>query len=102
MLLSPSSDNESFEASRKRCRDEEHNHKDEGDEINITSDEKSVTAFLSKHIPQTYNPMADQPVPDGPSSDTNYCNRHRPDRKCRRQADEVSMEDLQTVRTLHT
>ncbi|KAE9969723.1 hypothetical protein EG328_006699 [Venturia inaequalis] len=96
MLLSPTSDNESFESSRKRCRDEEHNHKDEGDEIAITSDGKSVTAFLSKHIPQTYNPMADQSVTDGPSRDTNYCNRHRPDRKCRRQADEVSMEDLQT------
>ncbi|QDS69449.1 hypothetical protein FKW77_005593 [Venturia effusa] len=96
MLLSPASDNDSFESTGKRCRDEEHNHKNEGDEIAITSDGKSVNAFLSKHIPQTYNPMADQPVTDGPSNDTNYCNRHRPDRKCRRQADEVSMEDLQT------
>jgi hypothetical protein len=103
MLLSPTSDNENFESyesSKKRCRDEDHNHGDEGDEIAIASDGKSVTSFLSKHIPQTYNPLADRPtspMANAPSSDTNYCNRHRPDRKCRRQADEVSMEELQTV-----
>jgi F-box/WD-40 domain protein MET30 len=101
MLLSPTSDNETFESSRKRCREEDHDHSDEGDEIAITSDGKSVTSFLSKHIPQTYNPLADRPtspMANAPSADTKYCNRHRPDRKCRRQADEVSMEELQTVR----
>lgn len=102
MLLSPTSDNETFESSRKRCREDDHDHSDEGDEIAITSNGKSVTSFLSTHIPQTYNPLADRPIgpmANEPSGDTKYCNRHRPDRKCRRQADEVSMEELQTVCT---
>jgi F-box/WD-40 domain protein MET30 len=102
MLLSPTSDNETLESNRKRCREEDHDHDEEGDEIAIASDGKSVTSFLSKHIPQTYNPLADRPtspMASAPSADTKFCNRHRPDRKCRRQADEVSMEELQKVRT---
>jgi hypothetical protein len=59
---------------------------------------KTVAPFLAKHIPEQYAPM-------GPGSDsqtqrdpsTKYCYRHRPDSKCRRTADEPTMENLQRV-----
>jgi F-box/WD-40 domain protein MET30 len=83
----------------------EDNDEQQDDEIAISSSGKKVTPFLAEHIPHTYNPMSGQPLPangafedSAPSSNTNYCNRHRPDRKCRRQADGPSMEQLQTVR----
>ena len=85
-----------------------HEHGDELDEIAITSTGKAagknITPFLSKHIPNTYNPMNQQSNGQQststsaelePSSNTKFCNRHRPDRKCRRQADGPSMDQLQ-------
>lgn len=71
----------------------------------------TVAAFLHEHIPKQYNPIghdssaqfrkqephthshhhddADQ------EANTKFCYRHRPDLKCRRQANEKSMEQLQ-------
>jgi F-box/WD-40 domain protein MET30 len=77
-----------------------HEHSDEeGAEIAISSNGKTITPFLAKHIPNTYNPMNQQGSEDearpSTSSNTKYCNRHRPDRKCRRQADGPSMDQLQ-------
>ncbi|KAF2403231.1 WD40 repeat-like protein [Trichodelitschia bisporula] len=68
-----------------------------GDNIAVSISSDTVTPFLARHIPETYNPMNgsmndNQPVAE---SNTKYCNRHRPDLKCRRQADEPSMEQLQ-------
>lgn len=62
---------------------------------------KTITPFLAKHIPEQYNPLGglfqpQKPTDGGPSS-TKFCYRHRPDLKCRRQADEPSMEQLQNV-----
>ncbi|KAG8623858.1 hypothetical protein KVT40_008834 [Elsinoe batatas] len=63
--------------------------------------EHAVAPFLAKHIPSQYNPLGhthpsrveeDQPAA---SSSTKFCYRHRPDLKCRRQANEPSMEQLQ-------
>jgi F-box/WD-40 domain protein MET30 len=56
--------------------------------------ERMITPFLTQHVPQQYNP---QPLNSG-NANTKYCYRHRPDLKCRRQADEPSMEELQSVR----
>jgi hypothetical protein len=60
-----------------------------------------ITPFLTRHIPSQYNPLGlgDQPQsPVAPeNTNTKYCYRHRPDLKCRRQADEPSMEQLQGV-----
>lgn len=61
--------------------------------------EKIVTPFLTKHIPDSYRPLGAQ---DGdsymaPENPGKYCYRHRPDLKCRRQANEPSMEMLQKV-----
>lgn len=67
----------------------------------LSSDEQAsqtVTPFLQQHIPQQYDPLGGESQPqqmDG--SNTRFCYRHRPDLKCRRQADEPSMEQLQTV-----
>lgn len=77
-----------------------HEHSDEeGAEIAISSNGAAITPFLAKHIPNTYNPMNQQGHEDEArpltSSNTKYCNRHRPDRKCRRQADGPSMDQLQ-------
>ncbi|KAF2433637.1 WD40 repeat-like protein [Tothia fuscella] len=108
MLLCPTSEeDESFESGRRRLRGpavvvdcEDDNDKNE--EIPIASSSKTVTPYLSEHIPKTYNPMSGpdgQVIPsteDAPSANTKYCNRHRPDRKCRRQANEPSMEQLQS------
>ncbi|KAI9864051.1 MAG: hypothetical protein M1813_003367 [Trichoglossum hirsutum] len=57
---------------------------------------QTVAPFLAKHIPSQYAPLGPQETP--PPSwavNTRYCYRHRPDLKCRRQADEPSMEQLQ-------
>ena len=62
---------------------------------------QTVAPFLAKHIPMQYNPLGNpqQPQPndtDLPSdSNSRFCYRHRPDIKCRRQANEPSMEQLQ-------
>ena len=85
------------EASRKDPNEEE-----EGITISATSKQatQTVAPFLAKHIPAQYAPMGgfDQPG-DSSSKDTNtkYCYRHRPDLKCRRQANEPSMDQLQHV-----
>ncbi|KAH8812140.1 putative E3 ubiquitin ligase complex SCF subunit sconB [Xylogone sp. PMI_703] len=56
---------------------------------------QTVAPFLAKHIPNQYAPLG------GPSSrprkdpNTKYCYRHHPDTKCRRTADEPTMENLQ-------
>ncbi|KAF2492740.1 sulfur metabolite repression control protein-like protein SconB [Lophium mytilinum] len=54
--------------------------------------EKMITPFLTQHVPEQYNP---QPR-NTEKGNTKYCYRHRPDLKCRRQADEPSMEELQS------
>lgn len=64
--------------------------------------EQTVAPFLAKHIPTQYNPLGHtrppQKQPDSEnSSSTKFCYRHRPDLKCRRQANEPSMEQLQNV-----
>ncbi|KAH0603412.1 uncharacterized protein H6S33_007734 [Morchella sextelata] len=61
---------------------------------------KDVSPFLSKHIPGQYAPQGSQQQQDGQhdleeKGNTKFCYRHRPDIKCRRQADEPTMEELQ-------
>jgi hypothetical protein len=59
---------------------------------------RNVAPFLAKHIPTTYtNPTPSSALPPGMES-KKFCNRHRPDVKCRRQANEPTMEELQNVR----
>lgn len=74
------------------------------DSISISSTSKqaveTVQPFLAQHIPNQYNPLGNHPQPPSAvdrSSNTKYCYRHRPDIKCRRQANEPSMEQLQKV-----
>jgi hypothetical protein len=59
---------------------------------------KTVAPFLTKHIPDQYAPQGITlgGLPAG-RSNTKFCYRHRPDLKCRRQADEPSMDQLQKV-----
>lgn len=63
---------------------------------------QTVAPFLAKHVPSQYAPMG------GPSStrtkdpNTKYCYRHHPDSKCRRTADEPTMENLQRVGLSYT
>ncbi|KAL7276454.1 hypothetical protein RUND412_000558 [Rhizina undulata] len=59
-----------------------------------------VGPFLSKYIPSQYAPQGTQQQQDtqqdaSEKGNTRYCYRHRPDIKCRRQADEPTMEQLQ-------
>lgn len=66
----------------------------------------TVAPFLAKHAPSQYAPLGEPNKPqnstadNAPSLNTKYCYRHRPDLKCRRQADEPSMDQLQHVRGL--
>jgi hypothetical protein len=61
---------------------------------------RNVAPFLAKHIPAAYTPqISSSSLPAGMDS-KKYCNRHRPDVKCRRQANEPTMEELQNVRNL--
>jgi len=61
---------------------------------------QTVAPFLARHIPKQYAPLNVQEETDTKSKknpNTKYCYRHRPDSKCRRTADEPSMENLQRV-----
>lgn len=58
---------------------------------------QNVAPFLAKHIPEQYAPLGAESILPAELSSANskYCYRHRPDLKCRRQADEPSMDKLQ-------
>ena len=68
--------------------------------------EMTVAPFLAEHIPMQYNPVGgghpiqqmqarEQHSHESDQTNTKFCYRHRPDLKCRRQANEPSMEQLQ-------
>jgi F-box and WD-40 domain protein MET30 len=62
--------------------------------------EGNITPFLVRHIPDQYAPLGPRPSEEAeatPQANSRYCYRHRPDLKCRRQADEPSMDQLQRV-----
>lgn len=64
---------------------------------------QTVAPFLAKHIPNEYAHLGRPPAAGSPATtnpNTKYCYRHRPDMKCRRQADEPSMDQLQHVSLL--
>ena len=77
---------------------------DEESVITISSTSKlagqTVAPFLAKHIPDQYAPLGGPEHSNGSptkSSNTKYCYRHQPDLKCRRQANEPTMDELQHV-----
>ncbi|KAF4635314.1 hypothetical protein G7Y89_g2775 [Cudoniella acicularis] len=79
-------------------------HKIMDSTITLSSTDKvagqTVTPFLAKHIPEQYAPLGIQPLittndTSKKNPNTKYCYRHRPDSKCRRTADEPTMENLQ-------
>lgn len=61
---------------------------------------KDVAPFLSKHIPDQYSSAPPAKDTTAPQANTRFCYRHRPDLKCRRQADEMTMDHLQKVCSL--
>ena len=61
---------------------------------------QQVAPFLARHIPRQYKPLGNAPPTPVIGKTTKYCYRHRPDLKCRRQANEPSMEQLQNVCTI--
>ncbi|MCJ1475276.1 hypothetical protein MMC13_003938 [Lambiella insularis] len=78
----------------------EESHEDTSITISSTSKlaGQRVAPFLAQHIPEQYAPLGDPGHTDGPpiaDPNTRYCYRHRPDLKCRRQANEPSMDQLQ-------
>ena len=61
---------------------------------------QTVAPFLAKHIPEQYAPVGGLDSSGNAKMkdpNTKYCYRHRPDLKCRRQANEPSMDQLQHV-----
>lgn len=83
------------------CR-ADHDHSDPTITISSTSKlaGRTVAPFLAKHIPEQYAPFGPPQTTSISRKDPNtkYCYRHRPDSKCRRTADEPTMENLQRVR----
>ncbi|MCJ1438419.1 hypothetical protein MMC27_007807 [Xylographa pallens] len=87
----------------QNCRNEKESneiHEDTGITISSTSKlaGQTVAPFLAQHIPEQYAPLGGQTDRNGvPIADPNskFCYRHRPDLKCRRQANEPSMDQLQ-------
>ncbi|KAB8301658.1 hypothetical protein EYC80_003495 [Monilinia laxa] len=83
------------------CR-ADHDHSDPTITISSTSKlaGQTVAPFLAKHIPEQYAPLGPPQSISTSRKDPNtkYCYRHRPDSKCRRTADEPTMENLQRVR----
>jgi len=87
--------------SQDNCDDR---HDDVDQTIGISSTRRiagqTVAPFLARHIPEQYAPLGVQEETNSKSNknpNTKYCYRHRPDLKCRRTADEPSMENLQRV-----
>ena len=85
-------------------RDKENSEICEDTGISISSTSKlagqTVAPFLAQHIPEQYAPLGGPRGRNGvPTADPNskFCYRHRPDLKCRRQANEPSMDQLQHV-----
>ena len=76
---------------------------DEKTNISISATSKqagqTVAPFLAKHIPDQYASAGSLDISTRGQKDPNtkYCYRHRPDLKCRRQANEPSMDQLQHV-----
>lgn len=69
--------------------------------------EQNVAPFLAKHIRDQHAPMNSfEPAGEQQRSafdvnrNSKYCYRHRPDLKCRRQADEITMAKMQQVCSL--
>lgn len=61
---------------------------------------QTVAPFLAKHIPEQYasgGGLDSSGKAKMKDPNTKYCYRHRPDLKCRRQANEPSMDQLQHV-----
>ncbi|KAF2104131.1 WD40 repeat-like protein [Rhizodiscina lignyota] len=88
---------------RRGSFDDDKNADPKDGQIAISSTSKAagkmVAPFLAKHIPEQYNPLGGKHSPpmtpiDG-HTNTKYCYRHRPDLKCRRQANEPTMDSLQ-------
>ncbi|EEP81494.1 sulfur metabolite repression control protein [Uncinocarpus reesii 1704] len=70
----------------------------------IDSAGRNIAPFLAKHIRDQHAPMNEFEPQAATNSSRNlnsrYCYRHRPDLKCRRQADEITMDQMQ--RELHS
>ncbi|ELR06908.1 hypothetical protein VC83_05913 [Pseudogymnoascus destructans] len=88
------------------CNDtyEAHSHDDNDDTLSrmrLASSNKiagrAIAPFLARHIPAAYAPTgtAREGVEREKDPSTKFCYRHRPDLKCRRTADEPSMDHLQ-------
>lgn len=91
------------------CNDtyETHSHDDDDtlSRMRMASSSKiagrAIAPFLARHIPAAYAPTG--AAREGEGADrakdpsTKFCYRHRPDLKCRRTADEPSMDHLQRV-----
>lgn len=85
---------------------DDHHHVGSDPTITLSSSSKlagqTVAPFLAKHIPEQYAPLGKQTQPISSlqkDPNTKYCYRHQPDSKCRRTADEPTMENLQRVCT---
>ena len=66
--------------------------------VTSTSADQAVAPFLARHIPDQYAPLGGIDVSgkvERKDPNTKYCYRHRPDLKCRRKANEPSMDQLQ-------
>jgi F-box/WD-40 domain protein MET30 len=59
--------------------------------------EKNIAPFLARHIRDQKAPMNGQKPTPEMTLGSRYCYRHRPDLKCRRQADEMAMDHMQQV-----
>lgn len=88
------------------CNDnyEKHDHDDDDTlrHMRLASSNKiagrAIAPFLARHIPTAYAPTgAREGVQSAKDPSTKFCYRHRPDLKCRRTADEPSMDNLQRV-----
>lgn len=100
-----------YNAFRTQPNDPEHDHRhdrlsflDKDRAISLASTSRmagqSVAPFLARHIPEQYNPLGKADLTSTRTTknpNSKFCYRHRPDLKCRRQADEPSMDQMQKV-----
>lgn len=108
--FTPESDKEAEDSVMDSCthsHEDDHPHHDEETISRIATTSRvagqAITPFLKNNIPAAYAPTGSTPIESNlKDPSTKFCYRHRPDLKCRRTANEPSMDNLQRVRIDHT
>ena len=103
-LSPPQDDYQYLDDYNQYPRRDERDKEEQDREMSISATSRhagqNVATFLARHIPSQYAPLGGADTSHASRTrdpNSKYCYRHRPDLKCRRQADDSKMDQLQHV-----